>query len=50
MAPEIASRVPLLVANLWDIPIEMSADWGFCCDVMEHIPTERVDRVLGVIR
>jgi len=26
------------------------ADWGLCCDVMEHIPTELVDRVLINIR
>lgn len=23
--------------------------WGFCCDVMEHIPPEKVDRVLASI-
>lgn len=35
----------LTVACLWDIP-EISAQWGFCTDVMEHIPTEKVDAVL----
>ena len=50
MAPEIAARVPLLVANMWDIPVDLSADWGFCCDVMEHIPTDRVEDVLRFIR
>lgn len=37
--------LPLIVACLWDLP-EMSAQWGFCTDVMEHIPTEKVDAVL----
>jgi len=27
-------------------PIPVVAEYGFCCDVMEHIPPERVDRVL----
>jgi SAM-dependent methyltransferase len=50
MAPEIAARVPLLVGNMWDMPVDIAADWGFCCDVMEHIPTERVDDVLRFVR
>jgi hypothetical protein len=32
-------------ACLWDMP-EMSADYGYCTDVMEHIPTEKVIDVL----
>lgn len=36
-----------LEACLWDLPAELSsADHGYCSDVMEHIPTERVDDVL----
>lgn len=27
-------------------PIPVTAEYGFCCDVMEHIPEARVDRVL----
>ena len=27
-------------------PIDLRADYGFCCDVMEHIPEEDVDAVL----
>jgi len=50
MAPDIAARVPLLVGNMWDIPVEIVADWGFSRDVMEHIPTDRVDDVLRFIR
>ena len=50
MAPDIAAHVPLLIGNLWDMPIDITADWGFCCDVMEHIPTDRVDDVLRTVR
>lgn len=36
---------------LWDLPANLPQyDWGFCCDVMEHIPPERVDDVLAGIR
>ncbi len=33
--------------NLWD-PFDdgLRAEYGFCCDVMEHIPEEKVDDVL----
>ena len=27
-------------------PIDLRSDYGFCCDVMEHIPEEDVDAVL----
>jgi 2-polyprenyl-3-methyl-5-hydroxy-6-metoxy-1,4-benzoquinol methylase len=50
MAPDIATRVPRLIGNLWDMPVDIAADWGFCCDVMEHIPTEQVAAVLRFIR
>jgi hypothetical protein len=50
MAPEIAARIPLLIGNMWDIPVTLAADWGFCCDVMEHIPTDRVADVLRFVR
>lgn len=35
----------LIVQPLWD-ELGISADVGFCTDVMEHIPTEHVDDVL----
>lgn len=42
--------VPFLEACLWDLPATLNAaDWGFCCDVMEHIPPERVGDVLRSI-
>ena len=27
----------------------LSFDWSFCCDVLEHIPPEKVDAVLQTI-
>lgn len=42
--------IPFVEACLWQLP-EMAADWGYCCDVMEHIPPEKVGDVLaGVAR
>lgn len=35
--------------TLWDMSKVPPADFGFCCDVMEHIPPEKVDSVLREI-
>lgn len=36
--------LPFVHGVLWEaLP---KADWGFCCDVLEHIPTDKVDEVL----
>lgn len=43
----LEEAVPCTIVALWDMHLlKPAADWGFCCDVMEHIPTERVDVVL----
>lgn len=43
-------NVPFVEACLWDMPDTLgAADHGFCCDVMEHIPTEKVGAVLAGI-
>lgn len=35
--------LPIVEACLWDLPDDMPAtDYGFCADVMEHIPTKHV--------
>jgi len=34
---------------IWDKYCEVT-DWGFCCDVLEHIPENKVDSVLENIR
>lgn len=40
--------VPFVQGCLWDLP-DIRADWGYCTDVMEHIPTEKVGDVLKSI-
>jgi SAM-dependent methyltransferase len=43
--------VPFRLGCLWDLPDDIApADWGLCCDVMEHIPPEKVGSVLQNIR
>ncbi len=32
-----------------EVPLQFGAPYGFCCDLMEHIPPDRVDRVLDNI-
>lgn len=41
--------VPFCLAVLWQLPESLNGDYGYCCDVMEHIPTEKVDDVLAGI-
>ena len=48
-----AKSLPFVQGCLWEgIPLKESNhgifryDWFYCCDVMEHIPPEKVDRVL----
>ena len=42
---EAAMGLPFLKADLsWDIPT--NAPYGYCCDVMEHIPPDQVGAVL----
>jgi hypothetical protein len=42
--------VSVIEACLWDLPEYVPpADYGYSCDVLEHIPTEKVDDVLGGI-
>ena len=46
-APE-AKGIPFIEACLWELPGNLRAyDWIYCCDVLEHIPEEKVDLVFG---
>jgi hypothetical protein len=45
--PEI--RVPLEIACLWELSPAPATTYGFCADVMEHIPPGRIDAVLAAI-
>lgn len=40
--------IPFVEACLWQLP-DLKAHWGLCCDVMEHIPPEKVSDVLAGI-
>ncbi|MDM0041874.1 class I SAM-dependent methyltransferase [Variovorax sp. J22R193] len=40
----------VIEACLWELPEDMPAtDYGFCADVMEHLPPEKVEAVLQQI-
>ena len=41
-----AQGFPYIDAVLWEMPPALSFDWVYCVDVLEHIPTEKVDAVL----
>jgi hypothetical protein len=42
--------LPYVEACLWSLPDDLEpTDYGFCADVMEHIPTEHVDAVFAGI-
>lgn len=49
-ANALETDVPFVEACLWSLPDDLPrADFGYCCDVMEHIPTDHVDDVLSNI-
>ena len=41
----VSTDIPFVEACLWELP-KMEADYGLCCDVMEHIPTDKVGAVI----
>lgn len=41
----VEEPIPFIESNLWELP-PLTAKWGFCTDVMEHIPPEKVEDVL----
>jgi len=45
-----ASRLPFVQGCLWEGVPTIPRDWVYCCDVLEHIPTEHVDASLDAIR
>lgn len=44
----LSDRLVFRQASLWNFKLPMQ-DYGYCCDVMEHIPEEKVDEVLDCI-
>lgn len=47
---DVDVNIELVQSCLWDLPKDLSAMYGYCTDVMEHIPPEKVDDVLSEIR
>ena len=45
---DVDVHIPVHLGCIWE-DINLSADWGFCTDVMEHIPEKRVDQALDNI-
>lgn len=43
-------KVPLVVGTIWDPPSELAAQYGFCTDVLEHLPEDKVGLALEAIR
>lgn len=46
---EAAKELPFLEWDL-SLPCPLRAPYGYCCDVMEHIPPEQIDAVLRTLR
>jgi len=44
------TNITFLQCCLWDMPPNLESDYGYCTDVMEHIPPEKVDGVLSEIK
>jgi SAM-dependent methyltransferase len=42
-------HLPFICANLWELPPLRGFDWFYCCDVMEHLPPEKVRAALDNI-
>lgn len=47
--PGLINELDFVIANLWDLP-PMYAKYGYCTDVMEHIPPNYVDITLKNIK
>lgn len=46
----VAAHYPLIRACLWNLPDCLYAGYGYCVDVIEHIPAEKVTSVLEGIK
>jgi len=46
----LAAHYPLVRACLWNLPGCLHADYGYCADVMEDIPKEKVNLALQGIK
>jgi len=47
IAQLVSEKLRFIEACLWELPKNMAkAEWIYCCDVLEHIPEEKIDIVL----
>lgn len=46
---DLAKIIPLVVGTMWNPPAGLAAMYGFCTDVLEHIPPEHLKSVLDVL-
>ena len=49
LSDDLPARFDFLESCMWALPADLGADWGFCSDVMEHIPPDKVEIVLSAI-
>lgn len=48
---QVANEAPFIETAIWTWPNQVPAwQWGYCCDVMEHLPPEMVGLSLDRIR
>jgi ubiquinone/menaquinone biosynthesis C-methylase UbiE len=44
------NQIKFTQSCLWELPLEIPcSDWSYCVDVLEHLPTEKIDPVLREI-
>lgn len=43
-------KIRFIEACLWNLPVDLGmTEWVYCCDVLEHIPEEKIEAVLSEI-
>ena len=42
-------KFKMIEAALWDVKEQIKAEYGLCTDVLEHIPTNKIEEVLKTI-
>jgi SAM-dependent methyltransferase len=48
--PEIRPDIDFVCGSIWELSHLPAADYGFCTDVMEHIPPNKITHTLSTIR
>lgn len=45
----LEAAIPFRQSVLWELPDDIKGDFGICCDVMEHMPPDKVATVIARI-